>query len=167
MILARQLRQLQNSGMFHVQQFIVTSINWRTRKMKNKEKCLTNFSEAKRKKATQKYNIIKHFILGEQSLSSISKSKGIALSTIYRWNKSYKEQGLKGLIYATRADKGTRKIEPMIIDEIERPALMNKRNSIATIHRKITNYCKENNFDIPSYKQIYSVIKAMQIGRAH
>ena len=38
---------------------------------------------------------------------------------------------------------------------------MNKRNSIATIHRKITNYCKENNFDIPSYKQIYSVIKAM------
>ena len=26
MIMARQLRQLQNSGMFHVQQFIVTSI---------------------------------------------------------------------------------------------------------------------------------------------
>lgn len=73
--------------------------------MKNKEKYLTNFSEAKRKKATQKYNIIKPFILGEQSLSSISKSKGIALSTLYRWNKSYKEQGLKGLIYATRADK--------------------------------------------------------------
>ncbi|EGQ0315147.1 helix-turn-helix domain-containing protein, partial [Staphylococcus pseudintermedius] len=110
--------------------------------MKNKEKYLTNFSEAKRKKATQKYNIIKPFILGEQSLSSISKSKGIALSTLYRWNKSYKEQGLKGLIYATRADKGTRKIEPKIIDEIERLALMNKRNSIATIHRKITNYCK-------------------------
>lgn len=83
--------------------------------MKNKEKYLTNFSEAKRKKATQKYNIIKPFILGEQSLSSISKSKGIALSTLYRWNKSYKEQGLKGLIYATRADKGTRKIEPKII----------------------------------------------------
>ena len=41
--------------------------------MKNKEKYLTNFSEAKRKKATQKYNIIKPFILGEQSLSSISK----------------------------------------------------------------------------------------------
>ncbi|HDN1855455.1 TPA: helix-turn-helix domain-containing protein, partial [Staphylococcus aureus] len=93
--------------------------------MKNKEKYLTNFSEAKRKKATQKYNIIKPFILGEQSLSSISKSKGIALSTLYRWNKSYKEQGLKGLIYATRADKGTRKIEPKIIDEIERLALMN------------------------------------------
>ncbi len=35
--------------------------------MKNKEKYLTNFSEAKRKKATQKYNIIKPFILGEQS----------------------------------------------------------------------------------------------------
>src|SRR5699024_2190941 len=87
MIMARQLRQLQNSGMFHVQQFIVTSINWRTRKMKNKDKYLTNFSEAKRKKATQKYNIIKPFILGEQSLSSISKSKGIALSTLYRWNK--------------------------------------------------------------------------------
>ena len=27
--------------------------------MKNKEKYLTNFSEAKRKEATQKYNIIK------------------------------------------------------------------------------------------------------------
>ncbi len=54
--------------------------------MKNKEKYLTNFSEAKRKKATQKYNIIKPFILGEQSLSSISKSKGIALSTLYRYS---------------------------------------------------------------------------------
>lgn len=87
--------------------------------MKNKEKYLTNFSEAKRKKAIQKYNIIKPFTLGEQSLASISKSKGIALSTLYRWNKSYKQQGLKGLIYATRTDKGTRKIEPRIIDEID------------------------------------------------
>lgn len=54
MIMARQLRQLQSSGRFHVQQFIVTSINWRTRKMKNKEKYLINFSEAKRKEATQR-----------------------------------------------------------------------------------------------------------------
>src|SRR5699024_7277379 len=161
MIMARQLRQLQSSGKFHVQRFIVTSINWRIRKMKNKEKYLTNFSEAKRKEATQKYNIIKPFILGEQSLSVISKSKGIALSTLYRWNKLYKEHGLKGLIYTTRADKGTHKIEPNIIDKIERLALKNKRNSIATIHRKIANYCIENKFDKPSYKQVYSVIKTM------
>lgn len=129
--------------------------------MKNKEKYLTNFSEAKRKEATQKYNIIKPFILGEQSLSSISKSKGIALSTLYRWNKLYKEQGLTGLIHSTRVDKGNRKLEQNIIDEIKRLALKNKRNSIATIHRKTENYCKENKFDTPSYKQVYSVIKAM------
>lgn len=67
--------------------------------MKNKEKYLTNCSEAKRKKATQKYNIIKPSILGEQSLSTISKSKSITLSIFYRWNKLYKEHGLKGLIY--------------------------------------------------------------------
>ena len=65
----------------------------------NKEKYLTNFSEAKRKEATQKYNIIKPFILGNQSLSSISKNKDIALSTLYRWNKLYKEEGLTGLIH--------------------------------------------------------------------
>ncbi|OFS47767.1 hypothetical protein HMPREF2873_05110 [Staphylococcus sp. HMSC075H09] len=94
-------------------------------------------------------------------MSSISKSKGIALSTLYRWNKLYKEQGLKGLIYPTRADKGTLKIEPNIIDKNERLALKNKRNSIATVHRKIANYCIENNFDKPSYKQIYSVIKVL------
>lgn len=129
--------------------------------MKNKEKYLTNFSETKRKEAIQKYDVIKPFILGNKSLSSISKNTGIALSTLYRWDKLYKEQGLKGLIYTTRADKGTRKIEPKIIDEIERLALKNKRNSIATIHRKIANYCKEHNFDTPSYKQVYSVIKAM------
>ncbi len=117
--------------------------------MKNKEKYLTNFSETKRKEAIQKYDVIKPFILGNKSLSSISKNTGIALSTLYRWNKLYKEQGLKGLIYTTRADKGTRKIEPKIIDEIERLALKNKRNSIATIHRKIANYCKEHNFDTP------------------
>ena len=91
--------------------------------MKNKEKYLTNFSEAKRKKATQKYNIIKPFILGKQSLSSISKSKGIALSTLYRWNKLYKEQGLTGLIHNTRVDKGEHKLKQNIIDEIKRLAL--------------------------------------------
>ena len=62
--------------------------------MKNKEKYLTNFSEANKKKLLQKYNIIKPFILGNQSLSSISKNKDIALSTLYRWNKLYKEEGL-------------------------------------------------------------------------
>ncbi|HDU1328341.1 TPA: transposase, partial [Staphylococcus pseudintermedius] len=129
--------------------------------MKNKEKYLTNFSEAKRKEATQKYNIIKPFILGKQSLSSISKSKGIALSTLYRWNKLYKEQGLTGLIHNTRVDKGEHKLKQNIIDEIKRLALKNKRNSIATIHRKIANYCIENNFYKPSYKQVYSIIKAM------
>ena len=50
--------------------------------MKNKEKYLTNFSEAKRKKAIQKYNRIKPFTLGEQSLASISKSKGIGMTAI-------------------------------------------------------------------------------------
>lgn len=74
--------------------------------MKNKEKYLTNFSEAKRKEATQNYNIIEPFILSEQSLSSISKSKDIALSTFYRWNKLYKEEGLTGLIHNTRVYKG-------------------------------------------------------------
>lgn len=77
----------------------------------NKEKYLTNFSEAKRKEATQKYNIIKPFILGNQSLSSISKNKDIALSTLYRWNKLYKEEGLTGLIHNTRVDKGDHKLE--------------------------------------------------------
>ncbi|HDB4595148.1 TPA: helix-turn-helix domain-containing protein, partial [Staphylococcus aureus] len=129
--------------------------------MKNKEKYLTNFSEAKRKEATQKYNIIKPFILGNQSLSSISKNKDIALSTLYRWNKLYKEEGLTGLIHNTRVDKGDHKLEQNIIDEIKRLSLKNKRNSIATIHRKIVNYCIENNFDKPSYKQVYSIIKAM------
>ena len=93
----------------------------------NKEKYLTNFSEAKRKEATQKYNIIKPFILGKQSLSSISKSKGIALSTLYRWNKLYKEQGLTGLIHNTRVDKGEHKLKQNIIDEIKRLALKNKK----------------------------------------
>ena len=67
--------------------------------MKNKEKYLTNFSETKRKEAIQKYDVIKPFILGNKSLSSISKNTGIALSTLYGWNKLYKEHGLKGLIY--------------------------------------------------------------------
>lgn len=43
--------------------------------MKNKEKYLTNFSEAKRKKATQKYNIIKPFILGNNLYQPFQKVK--------------------------------------------------------------------------------------------
>lgn len=43
--------------------------------MKNKEKYLTNFSEAKRKEATQKYNIIKPFILGSNLYQAFLKAK--------------------------------------------------------------------------------------------
>nr|ALO78685.1 hypothetical protein [Streptococcus agalactiae] len=38
MIMARQSKPLQSNGKFHVRQFIVISINWRTRKMPNKRK---------------------------------------------------------------------------------------------------------------------------------
>lgn len=129
--------------------------------MKNKGKYLTNFSEAKRKDAVQKYDVIKPFIVGVQPLSSISKNTGIALSTLYRWNKLYKDQGLMGLIHTTRTDKGTYKLVQNIVEEIEHLTLKNKRNSIATTHRKMVTYCKDKNLEVPSYKQVYSVIKAM------
>ena len=51
----------------------------------------------------------------------------IALSTLYRWNKLYKEEGLTGLIHNTRVDKGDHKLEQNIIDEIKRLSLKNKR----------------------------------------
>ena len=65
--------------------------------------------------------------MGNQSLSSISKNKDIALSTLYRWNKLYKEEGLTGLIHNTRVDKGDHKLEQNIIDEIKRLSLKNKK----------------------------------------
>ena len=59
--MAHRLRQLQSNGKFHAQQFIIISINWRKKKMKNKEKYLTDFSEAKRKKAIQKYDVVNKY----------------------------------------------------------------------------------------------------------
>ena len=70
--------------------------------MKNKEKYLTNFSETKRKEAIQKYDVIKPFILGNKSLSSISKNTGIALSTLYGWNKLYKAVSYTHLTLPTK-----------------------------------------------------------------
>ncbi|KAA1040364.1 DDE-type integrase/transposase/recombinase [Macrococcus equipercicus] len=131
--------------------------------MKSMENRLTSYSDEQRNKAIAKFNIIKSNIFDAYPMKDISLQSGVPISTLYKWKKLYQSDGLMGLIHRKRSDSGTRKVDSIIIEEIQKIRLKNKRISIATIHRKIDTFCKDNKISSPSYKQVYDIVNCMPI----
>lgn len=131
--------------------------------MKKKRGHLANFSENQRDEAERRYWIIQPNMSKGISLAAISKEHNISIRTLYRWKRNYLNFGLSGLIHAPRADSGKIRMEESVRLLVQSLRLKNRRISIATIHRNVAQQCKKNKFPIPSYYQVYKVIKNMPI----
>lgn len=124
---------------------------------------LTSCSEDQRQNAMDKYKIIKPYLFHENSLQNIVEQSGISKRTLQYWIRKYQRFGLKGLVRRNRSDTGF-KITTEVQEEIKRLVLRHKRNSIASIHRKVRETCKANNWQMPSYHQVYAVAKSLSSG---
>lgn len=121
---------------------------------------LTQFSEAERQQALERYKTIKPHLEEGVKLTTVSKNTKKAYSTLYRWVKAYKSEGLIGLIDKKRTDNGKcRVVNNDLKFFIEGLALQKPRPSIASIHRKTVEIAKKNNLKEPSYQTVYNIVK--------
>ena len=122
---------------------------------------LANHSDEQRQAAMDKYKVIKPNLDFEKSLIEISESEKIPLRTLQRWKKHYQEDGLIGLVHKKRLDSGKTRLEPEVVSEIERLFFSYRKMSIATIQRKLGDFCSERQFVPPSYSQVYKTIQTL------
>ncbi|MFB5663667.1 Mu transposase C-terminal domain-containing protein [Alteribacillus sp. HJP-4] len=122
---------------------------------------LTSCSEEQRQNAMEKFKIIKPYLSDEKSLNVIVEESGISTRTLRYWISKYQQFGLKGLVRKNRGDAGSFKVEKAVQEEIKNLILNLKRNSITSIHRKICKICTKNNWQQPSYNQVYAISKTL------
>src|SRR5216684_4394806 len=86
----------------------------------------------------------------------------MALSTVQRWIKSYREKGLAGLAKAPRSDKGkSRSLPEQAITLVEGLALQTPPRSAAAIHRQVAEIAKEQGSNPPRYERVRLIIKSL------
>jgi putative transposase len=125
-------------------------------------KNLTEFTEKERQQAFDRYNTIASFIDGNIKLTVIANNVGIAYQTLYSWVRKYRSKGLVGLIDKERSDSGKRRsVNKEMKTLVEGLALQKPPLSIAAIHRKVIDVAKKNNWHIPVYQTVYSIVKSL------
>lgn len=121
---------------------------------------LFSFSEEERRKALDKYNIIKPFLFDGVPLVEITKKSNVSYRTLSRWVHLYRKEQLIGLIDKQRSDKGqTRCVKSELTVFVEGMALQNPQPSIAAIYRKTKEIAIKNGWDNPSYPTVYNIVK--------
>lgn len=125
---------------------------------------LTAYSQEQRQKAMDKYRLIAPYLNREKSLRSVAEESGVSKRTLQYWVSQYTQFGLVGLIRKRRRDSGIFKVEKEVQEEIKNLILNHKRNSVTSIHRKICETCKKNNWEQPSYYQVYVISRSLSSG---
>src|SRR5699024_7816598 len=125
---------------------------------------LTSYSKKKRAEAMDKYKIIQPYLSGKHSMKWISQERAIPYRTLQWWVQKYTDHGLKGLVRKKRKDVGNLKVDGKVQEEVKHVLLSLKRNTISSIHRKVCNICRENNWEAPSYDQVYAISKNITPG---
>jgi len=125
---------------------------------------LISYSEQKRAEAMDKYKIIQPYLSGIHSMKWISQERSIPYRTLQWWVQKYTAHGLKGLIRKKRKDMGNLKVDEKVQEEVKHVILSLKRNTISSIHRKVCDICRKNNWEAPSYDQVYAISKNITPG---
>ena len=123
---------------------------------------LTTLTEAQRRQALERFAVLRPALEEGVSQTQIARDHQMALSTVQRWIKSYREKGLAGLAPATRSDKGkSRSLPEQAITLIEGLALQTPPRSAAAIHRQVVEIAKAQGWKPPSYERVRQIIKSL------
>src|SRR5713226_6890495 len=123
---------------------------------------LTTLTEAQRRQALERFAVLRPALEEGVSQTQIARDHQMALSTVQRWIKSYREKGLAGLAPANRSDKGkSRSLPEQAITLVEGLALQTPPRSAAAIHRQVVEIAKAQGWNPPSYERVRQIIKSL------
>ncbi|MGH2495386.1 MAG: substrate-binding domain-containing protein [Ktedonobacteraceae bacterium] len=121
---------------------------------------LADLSEDQRTQAYTRFTIICPVLEDGVSQSHVARIHNVPVSTVQRWVKRYRENGIAGLADAERSDKGTsRRLPPDAITLVEGLALQAPPRSVASIHRQVTAIAQEQGWNPPSYARVRQIIQ--------
>ncbi len=128
--------------------------------MNEEESHLSELPESSRTKSWERYQILRPHLEDGISLRRVAMDAGIPFRTAQRWVANYKKSGLIELCRSGRKDRGThRGINDEVKQLIEGLALQKPAMSIATIHRRVSDWCKNSQIASPSYSTVYNIIR--------
>lgn len=123
---------------------------------------LAEVSEEMRVEAYRRYEMIRPCLEKEVSQAEQARVSGVARSTLERWMKQYRQDGVRGLVRQERADKGTRRrLSEEVVKVVEGFALRKPRRSVATIQRQVSAIALQQGWEEPSYRQVYEIVRGL------
>lgn len=109
--------------------------------------------------AFEKFRIVRPHLEEKVPLSKLEKLHGISSSTLKRWSRDYKENGLTGLERKQRTDKGERKLISRELEElVEALRLAKPSITITAIHRKVGQIASDNGGTLPTYRVVRDIV---------
>jgi putative transposase len=119
---------------------------------------LAELSEAQREQAMARFAVLRPHLEQGTPLPQAASHAGIAVRTAQRWLRRYAAQGLVGLARRSRSDAGRRTVAAELLAFIEGEFLRKPRPSVATIHRRIVKLAEQQQWRVPSYGSLYTII---------
>ena len=114
--------------------------------------------------ARARWRILRLHVEDQVPLARLARETDVGLRTLERWHARYRADGYAGLETASRADAGSRRLPPDLVDLIEGLALSKPRPAIATIHRKVTGICAARRWPVPSYSVVWDIVRTLDPG---
>jgi putative transposase len=111
--------------------------------------------------AMRRFAVIRPHLEDGISLAAAARASEVPVRTAQRWLFRYKAEGLDGLKRRHRSDGDRRKLPDELVRLIEGMALRKPRLSCAAIHRRIAVVATNQNWHIPSYGTVWSIIRAL------
>lgn len=113
-------------------------------------------------RALEKYRVLVPYLQGKCTLASIAKVNDINVRTARRWLDSLDKSGFAGLKRDRRSDLGKSKFPAELKGLIEGLFLQSPPMPGSTIHRKIQDVCKQQNWSIPSYSSVHRILTSLE-----
>jgi putative transposase len=125
---------------------------------------LDGFSDTERARALERFRILQPYLEEDVPLVQIVKEHGLALRTVRRWVRQYRQNGLSGLCRKAHSGKGKSRMSTELRQAIEGLALKKPALSVATIYRQTTAIARRLGETAPSYGTVYLIIRSLPAG---
>ncbi len=112
--------------------------------------------------AGERYKVLEFY--KEYGIKATLTAFRISRSTLYNWQKSYREYGIRGLREGSRRPIRTRssEVEEGVIKEIEKIREEHYRLNQNAIRNLLEDYCKERGYKLPSSATIGRIIRKLK-----
>jgi putative transposase len=123
---------------------------------------LATFTERQRERALERFALIRPHLEEGVPLTTLACTSQKSASTLQRWARNYREEGLGGLAPQRRSDggksRGLPKDEVLLIEGL---ALQTPRRPLTSIQSIVNEVAKEQSWPTVSYAQVYRIVQRL------